>query len=333
VEQGLRDTLNTLANPLNLHLLSRDEYAYLSSMFLTAQQQAPDPSDAARKYLRVDNPRLFELRERYSRHPAAVHTQWNEHDLLRDLDLQAFRRDNFYIWQTRGAKPESYIITAYYLRERDALGLFDRCREDGLFGAVSVPFEGGYLLSRDLLDSINEINLMARWFDLRADSAFSVLDIGAGYGRLAHRLASSLTNARIVCSDAVAVSTFLCEFYLSFRGVGERAEVIPLDRLTDELLGREFDLATNIHSFSECPAASIEWWLQFLNKTRTGFLLVVPNDGERLLSKEADGTRRDFLPLLERYGWRPVRDEPIYSSDVAQRFALFPGSWFRLFGR
>ena len=332
-KRRLRDAVNTLANPLNMHVLSRDEYSYIAGMFLTEQGRGPALSAAARDYLRVDNPRLLELRERYRKHPAAAHTQWNERDLLSEVDLQAFRRDNFYVWQTRGAKPETYLITAYHLRETDALGLFGVLNEDGLFGAVTVPFEGGYLVSRDLLDSVNELNVMARWLDLRLDSAVSVLDIGAGYGRLAHRLVAAFPNATIACVDAVAVSTFLCEFYLDFRALGERARAVTLDRAAEQLAGREFDLVTNIHSFSECPESSIAWWLECLSNVRVNSLLIVPNDGERLLSKEADGTRRDFGPLLERHGWRPVRQEPAYSSDVARRFALFPGSFFRLFAR
>jgi hypothetical protein len=59
----------------------------------------------------------------------------------------------------------------------------------------------------------------------------------------------------------------------------------------------------------------------------------VPNDGARLLSVEVDGTRRDFAPLLDQYGWHASRLEPIYSSEVARRYALFPEGCFRLFSR
>jgi hypothetical protein len=332
-KRRLRDAVNTLANPLNVHVLSRDEYAYIASMFLTQQERGPTPSESAWKYLRVDNPRLAELRERYFTHPAASHSQWNERDLLNELDLQAFRRDNFYVWQTRGAKPETYLITAYHVRDRDALGLFGLLAEDGLFGAVTVPFEDGYLVSRDLLDSVNELNAMARWLGFGLGSAVSVLDIGAGYGRLAHRMVTALPHATIVSIDAVPVSTFLCEFYLDFRGIGQRARVVTLDEADEQLAGQEFDFATNIHSFSECPVSSIEWWLACLDRVRVKSLLIVPNEGEHLLSKEASGERIDFLPLLERHGWRQVRCEPVYSSDVARRFALFPGSVFHFFAR
>jgi SAM-dependent methyltransferase len=180
---------------------------------------------------------------------------------------------------------------------------------------------------------MNEINLLAHWLGLKRDSAVSVLDIGSGYGRLAHRLVSALPRATVVCVDAVPVSTFLCEFYVGFRGLGHCAEVVPVDQATESLAGREFDLVTNIHCFSECPVSAIAWWLQCLDKIKVRNLLIVPNDGARLLSVEVDGERHDFAPLLEQYGWHASRQEPIYSSEVARRYALFPEGCFRLFCR
>ena len=55
------------------------------------------------------------------------------------------------------------------------------------------------------------------------------------------------------CVDAVAISTFICEYYLGFRGADDRASVVPLDELDSLLALQPIDLAVNIHSFSECP--------------------------------------------------------------------------------
>lgn len=325
--------VNVVANRAGLHVLSHAEYNYVVNMFLPRNGEGHPMPKAAREYLRADHPHLDDLRRRYRNHPAAEHSQWMEQNLLADLKLHEFRRDSYYIWQTRWTKPETYLLTAYYVREHDQLGLFGRLTEDGLFGATTVPFEDGYLLSRDLLDSMNEINLVAHWLGLRRDSAVSVLDIGSGYGRLAHRLVDALPRATVVCVDAVPVSSFLCAFYVGFRGCGHRAEVVPLDQAAELLAGREFDLVTNIHSFSECPVSAIEWWLQCLDEVKVRNLLIVPNDGARLLSVEVDGTRRDFAPLLDQYGWHASRLEPTYSSEVARRYALFPEGCFRLFSR
>ncbi len=333
LKRQLLDGLNALVNPLQLRVLSSAEFADIEKMFLPATVSCLPAPPGAHEYLRLDNPRITELRDRYRSHPAAVHAHWGEHRLLAGFDPCEFRRDSHYIWQGRRTKPETYLLTAFYLREHDSLGLMTRLSEDGLFGAITVPFEKDYLISRDLLDSINEISLIARWLDLKLESALTVLDIGAGYGRLAHRLLNALTNATITCVDAVPISTFLCEYYVGFRELGQRAEVVTLDRAEDSLTGRRFDLATNIHSFSECPCSAIEWWLQCLGRVTVDKLLIVPNDGQQLLSIESDGARRNFEPLLQQYGWRPTRQEPIYLSEPLQRYGLFPDGCFRLFTR
>lgn len=333
LKRQLLNGLNALVSPLQMRVLSSAEFADIEGKFLRSNFSAPPTPPSARDYLRLDNPRISELRERYRSHPAAAHSHWDEDHLLAGLDLREFRRDSHYLWQGRWIKPETYLLTAFYLREHDTLGLLGRLTEDGLFGAATVPFENGYLLSRDLLDSINEINLMARWFGLTSESAFTVLDIGAGYGRLAHRLVNALANATITCVDAVPVSTFLCEYYVQFRALGARAEVLALHRAEDELAGRRFDLVTNVHSFSECPCSAIEWWLQCLDRVKVERLLIVPNDGEQLLSIESDGTRRNFEPLMQRHGWQASRQEPIYLSEVVRQYGLFPTGSFRLFIR
>jgi hypothetical protein len=46
--------------------------------------------------------------------------------------------------------------------------------------------------------------------------------------RLAYRMSEALPNlAGYDCIDAVPVSTFLCEYYLGFRGVPDTVRVVP----------------------------------------------------------------------------------------------------------
>jgi hypothetical protein len=113
-----------------------------------------------------------------------------------------------------------------------------------------------------------------------------VLDIGAGYGRLAHRMLTALPNIRdYYCTDAVPVSTFLSEYYLQYRELGDRAHVIPLDEIENTLKEQPVQLAINIHSFSECGTAAIDWWVKLLAKSKVRHLMIVPN--------HATGGRRD----------------------------------------
>jgi hypothetical protein len=89
------------------------------------------------------------------------------------------------------------------------------------------------------------------------------------------------------------------------------------------------DLAINVHSFSECQKKAMERWARLLSKHRVKNLMVVPNragsHGEHLLTNDG----HDFLPLLERYGYRTVLKEPKFIDSVVQEYGLQP-SWHHL---
>jgi hypothetical protein len=222
--------------------------------------------EGAEAYLRADNPKLLALRERYRRHTQFSHSQWSPEIFKCELDLR-FRSDNAYNWQVRGGPSEiNYLLTAYYVKEIDRLDLWSRLTEDELFGAYTFDFNGARRISRDLLDSILQINFLDHHTNLSLLSDATVLDIGAGYGRRAWRIAQGLPNLRhIWCTDAVAESTFLCGYYLRFRGVNGVARVVPLDEIEETLNNAEIHIVTNVHSFSECTWQAISWWLDILD--------------------------------------------------------------------
>ena len=94
---------------------------------------------------------------------------------------------------------------------------------------------------------------------------------------------------------AIPESTFVSEYYLRHRGCAPPARVVRLDEVERELRPGDFDLAVNVHSFSECPLAAIEWWVAQLARLEVPRLLVIPNEPDGLLSLEADGRREDFV--------------------------------------
>jgi putative sugar O-methyltransferase len=326
---------NTALHKTGLHVLPVYEFERMQTVYRGPRWEPPPIDEASRAWLNLTNPRLAELRRRYARHPAAAHAQWNEDNVLRYLELTQFRGDNHYLHQVRESpSPEAYFVTAYHVRDHDRLGLFGRLREDGLFGAYTLTFDNDYVISRDLLDSINEINFIYRRLNRSTDQPVRVLDIGAGYGRLAHRIAEAFPAAHATCTDAVPLSTFLSEFYLRFRGVDKQANVVALDEVETVLTGEQFDVVTNIHSFPECRMPAIEWWLSFIAKLDVHRMMIVPNAPDRLLSTESDGTHQDFSGLIERFGWRLTHKEPIYgASEVARAHAIYPGSCFHWFER
>jgi FkbM family methyltransferase len=274
--------------------------------------------------LSPDSPRLAELRREYaaSNLPVTVPSLWSEDLLGRQLDLRYFRGENPYVWHYR-EWPRSmalkYFVFTEYVRGRDQLGLFDRLDEDGAFGCWTFDYAGRGRVSRDLLDSINELNFLGRHLDAFAEPNLRVLDIGAGYGRTAHRMIGAAPNVvDYCCVDAIPESTFICEYHLAQRGCTPPARVVPLHRVESELLPHGFDLAVNIHSFSECTYAAVEWWVQLLDRLRVPNLFIIPNDEDELLALEPDHTRRDCAPLLEAAGYSLVADEPVIDDPAVQ---------------
>lgn len=325
---ALRLGLNRLLRPLDLGLYrpSRVEPLTRGS---GAPVPAPLPEGAA-EILQASNPRLAELRGRYRGHPAAALSGWSDLRLEGQLDLALFRADSQYLYQGRGTPEAAYALSADYVARHDTLGLWEMLSEDGAFGAQSFRLEGR-LVSRDLLDSMLEIEALAGWLGAERLAKARVLDIGAGYGRLAHRLCGWSPEVEVVAVDAVPVSSFLCEYYLGYRGCA-RARVVPLDEAAAAIAEGGFDVAVNVHSFGEAPRASITWWLAQVAAAEVPRLLIVHGD-EGLYSVESDLSKRDYADVLERLGYRRVALDPKYAhSATLQRLGVFP-AWYHLFER
>ncbi len=304
--------------------------------YLTEYYDASVPlPPGANEELSESNPRLRELRESYAKLdlPASSGSRWQRDHVDAFLDLRYFRGETLITWHYRELPRITrlkYFVLMRYVAERDELGLLGRLEEDGAFGCWTYEYPGYGRFSRDLLESVNELAFCERELGLSARERFSVLDIGAGYGRLAHRMAAAYPNlADYCCLDAIPESTFLSEYYLRHRGCSPPARVVELGAVQDLAPG-SFDIAVNIHSFSECTHAAIGWWVDRLRRLRVPALLVIPNEPDELLSLEADGSRRDFAPLLVDAGYRLVHSEPVVADEAVRelvplvdRFHLF----------
>jgi putative sugar O-methyltransferase len=282
-------------------------------------------------YLQPNNPRLEELRRRYQNHPATRHSLWSPQYIKTQLQLDKFRADNLYLHQCRSANKNSYLLTARYVQSVDKLGLLGVLKDDELFGNYLVSFNG-LQVSRDLLDSALEINFLNDHLRI-ANGKPVILDIGAGYGRLAYRLIQALPNVEgVLCTDAIPESTFLSEFYLRFRGCHSKAEVVPLDQVEARLRKQRIDIAVNVHSFSECTLDSVRWWLDLITAKRIPFLFIVPN-GDALDTSEANRTHLNYVSLLLTRGYRLIARQPNYAqSQQVQRYGLYPSHYY-LFAR
>lgn len=289
----------------------------------------------AAEVLREDNPRLAELRESYSRldWPVCSHSRWRPRNVSGFLSLQYFRGDTVYLWHYRDSDELAqlkYFVYLRYLVERDTPGLLERLGEDGAFGCWTYEFPPGRTVSRDLLDSVNELLFLDRHLSMLQATNLRILDVGAGYGRLAHRASEAIPSLSVYCcADAVPESTFLSEYYASFRSMSPPVRVVPLPDVP-ALDPGGFDLAINVHSFSECPLAAIEWWMQLLATLKVPRLFLVPNERSGFLSTEPDGTRQDYLALIEASGYKCAVEEWAFD-DPAVRKAIGIDDRFCLF--
>lgn len=270
------------------------------------------PAGAA-EHLRIQNPELQALFAAYADCDPKVTSgfQWKRRTIPA-RDLTYFRGDTAYVWQRES--DASYALTARYVSAIDSEGLLSRLSEDGLFGARAVEVDGREV-SRDLLDSVLELLFLSR----HGVRPKTVLDVGAGYGRLAHRMTEIYPECEYVCADAVPFSTFLSRYYLSFRA--SQAKVVSLPDFTEGIA----DLAVNIHSFTECTKDAVEWWL---DRLKAPYLMVVPNAIDHGGTKIINSQGHDLMPIIESRGYELVVREPKYADPVVQRHGIQPTCYY-----
>jgi putative sugar O-methyltransferase len=311
--------------------LTDSERRYLNNGY---DDSTPLPRDAA-AYLRPDNSRLRALTRDYAalKVPAVEQHMWTSDRVASHVDLRYFRGDNLYVWH-RPEHPRSMAMAQFiymrYLERRGGAELLARIPEDGAFGCWTSEVTGRGALSRDRLDSASEILFLERQLNVLSRHGIRILDIGAGYGRLAYRMAQAHPSlGDYCCVDAVPESTFLCEYYLGFRNVSPPTRVVPLVDVP-ELEPGSFDLAVNIHSFSECTRAAVEWWLAQLTRLRVPHLFVIPNEAEGIISREPDGGYHDLMPSIAAAGYKLTAVEPVITDPAVRELVQIHDS-FHLF--
>jgi len=233
----------------------------------------------------------------------------------------AFRGDCDYEWGARGNEGfAGELHRAHsFVKERECccgVSFLAALDEDGALGAeTAVDRVSGRLLSRDLIDSANELCFLEEELKLSEWPAGStVLDIGAGYGRFCHRAKQALPHLTLVATDGVPESLARAEHYLSFR----RAEVrvVPPAQLGAALAAVPPRLAVAIHSLPEMAAAAVRWWLDALARLGTRLLLVVSNapalDAEDAALQLHMDSGASLLSLLEAAGWSLIVARPKY---------------------
>ena len=280
-------------------------------------------------HLTRDNPALVDLKKRYASATHLPHSFWAPWE--NKVNLLKFRGENDYVSQAYFQKTDRrYEMSCAYVEATDELGFYHLFTEDQLFGVKTWEIVPGKPVSRDLLDSVLEITFLKNALGLGLKDNLRLLDIGAGYGRFAHRLTTAFENSQVTCIDAVATSTFLSVFYLKFRGC-QRAKVVAFDHLKDLPAG-SFDVASNIHSWSECTKEFIAWWLDRLCDLKVPYLFHVPHT-ETLATIEADNSSKTYDDELAKRGFKMVlKQRKFHRSKCVDQVGLFPAD-YRLYKR
>lgn len=260
------------------------------------------------EYLTRDNPRLLQLESDYAALDLPFgHTQWKDHQNV-GVDIANFRANGAYLGQGGLNREAQYRAMYDYVVSIDRYHFLDTLTEDNDFGTLTYEYDGK-VVSRDLCDSIMEMSFIK---EALGEFPRRWLDVGAGYGRLAHRMAVAAPDTVVWCTDAVPVSTFLCEFYLSYRQVSHG--ILPLPTILTLDPG-QIDLACNIHSFSEMSASAISFWLDKLVLWNVPYFFLVPHDS-RFVCVNEDGSIGDFRPLLDQHGYKLIYEKPKYPPGI-----------------
>jgi len=123
-------------------------------------------------------------------------------------------------------------------------------------------------------------------------STCDVLEIGAGYGRLAVMLAPLVRS--YTCVDPVPVSTDVCRTYTQSHQPS--VQVWTLDDFRQKSWMRT--LAINIHSWNECTLGQITHWLDALAAVPLLFTVSHSSLPDHTYRTNEQG-RPSFRPLLE----------------------------------
>jgi putative sugar O-methyltransferase len=214
-------------------------------------------------------------------------------------------------WRLRAYAFYCGLLWQYAVRH-DRLGAM-RALEPSLGRPMPIYF-GGRLISQDIAMASLDLNRMADEMPLMAKTR--VLEIGAGYGRLAYLLRSLVPNVQysiVDISPALAISQgYLTSIFGEASGMR-----FLLPHQLDEIPDNYFDLALNVSSFDEMPPAVSIGYLKTIGRVCRGHLFL---SGYARSSHRGQRLGVDELPYDPT--WKAVYDAP---------HNLFPGWVDRVF--
>ena len=219
---------------------------------------------------------------------------WEDWQDIVKRSLPNFAASPIYV-QQRSQTDEDFERCAEYVAGLSKLYDHGKLR-DVQWGGLARNTKACGKVTRMWLDSNVECDFLHRHVPEMHNK--NVLDIGAGYGRLA--VALSKHTKSYTCVDAVPISTEVCREYVKIHAPSVQVPALKEFLDSSDLLC--IDLAINIHSWNECSIEQIANWLALLKKMNVAYLFTVSN-GSVIKGKQAyaswGGSGESFRPLLE----------------------------------
>lgn len=164
---------------------------------------------------------------------------------------------------------------------------------------------GKRLISQDLANSALEVAAIKR--ALGPVRPRSILEIGAGYGRLGYALMGVFPEARYTVVDIEPART-LSRWYLSQLFEPSRLTFLAPEQVAAGALGeREFDLAVSVSSLQEMTSEQVRGYIELLDRSVHGTVFL--KQWRDWLNPD-DGVRLRFADYPVPPSWRPLFSEP-----------------------
>jgi SAM-dependent methyltransferase len=220
---------------------------------------------------------------------------WEDWQDIVRRSLPNFCASPIYV-QQRSQTQDEFESAAQYVAELPRKYDLDGKTRDARFGGLVRTTKACGDVTRMWIDSNVEIDFLQRSLHPTPLSSQRILDIGAGYGRLAVAMAPLVKS--YACVDPVPISTGLCKMYTA--QYTPRAKVWEL---ADFCAAADLaaDLAINIHSWNECSLTQVGRWLEKIKLIP--HLFTVSNghlSGGRSAYSTWGGKGESFRPLLEK---------------------------------
>jgi putative sugar O-methyltransferase len=215
-----------------------------------------------------------------------------------------------------------------YAHSRDALGLLDDLEEPALGEPIQVRHRG-LRITQDLGNSGLELNRIVQATGMIDLAGRTVLEVGAGYGRLVWLIAQHWADARIVVCDippALAVAQWYLTTLFPQRRAFHFRPFADGDEVAEELASAQLaflmphqlellpslkaDLAINISSMGEMRPDQIARWFELLDRHTSGVFFSKQWKASHNRHDEVTITMHDY-PVPASWDVLALRDSPI----------------------